>query len=595
MSAHQNNIGRGRKMEFIDQYDNGKWRVESLISEGNFEKVYKISKEEHGCIVLATLKVISVPHSSAEIHQLMSEGMDEGDISQYLDKALQDIMNVNFVNEFNGTSNIVSCENFQIIKKKDEFSVLIRMELLESLENIRMLRRLDEAEVAKLGIDICKALELLAKNNTIHRDVKPDNIMMSKNGDYKLSDFGVAQLYKPQILFRMDTPDYMSPEVFRGQEFGASAGIYSLGLVLYHLMNNGQLPFISDNAKSISRSDREAALVRRMKGEAIPPPAYASEEMAHIILKACAYDSGQRYQSAIEMRSDLERLLSSGIAKRKMAPVWQDTDVAGTIKEDKPPYEITIKKNQTGDSGAYEKYCNDKIVLEFPGKDRAVPRNKVEIGGEYYEISIKKLKFEKIKLSSSDLLQLSQFANLVEIEMINCKIEDLSPMSGLINLASLNLTGNQIVDASPLSGLSNLTNLNLSGNKIVDIGSLAALNNLTSLNLEKNEIKDVTSLFGLIKLTVLNLSDNQIRHISSLSELFNLTDINVDGNHIADVSPLSELYKLNNLILGHNPIRDLKPLCKLIKPGKIDLSGVPADNIQIRAIRTAFRNCTIVR
>jgi serine/threonine protein kinase len=80
-------------MEFIERYDNGLWRIESLIGEGSFGKVYKISKEEHGYVSASALKVMSVPYSSEWLYQRISEGMDEGSISQYLDNALRDIMN----------------------------------------------------------------------------------------------------------------------------------------------------------------------------------------------------------------------------------------------------------------------------------------------------------------------------------------------------------------------------------------------------------------------------------------------------------------------------------------------------------------------
>jgi Leucine-rich repeat (LRR) protein len=641
-------------MAFIERYDNGLWHIESEIGEGDIGHVYKISKQERGYIYTKALKVIQVPGSITNIQQLRSEGMKEEAISRYLRKILQEIKkDIKFVNEFKRTDNIVRYEDYKVFIKEGElgYNILLRMELLESLEEVIASRRIDEAEAAKMGIDICKALELLAKNKMIHGDIKPGSIMSPRHGDYKLGGFGLArQFERTSSLSNKDSCSYMAPEVYKQMKYGATVDFYSLGLVLYWVMNNRRLPFI--------QADGVVDCTRRMNGETIPPPACASKGMAEIILKACAYDRRQRYQRAIEMRSDLERLLLSGIARSK------NKLVSAEARGIKPSFGIAyVKKDesmqaQADGTGILKKYYNDKIVLELPRKANA---ELIIIGGKNYEISIERLKLKNKILSSSDLLQLPHFANLVEIEMIDCEIEDLSPISGLTKLTTLNLTGNKIVvvsslsgltnlttlnlsgnkiaDVSPLSGLSNLTtlnlsgnkivdidslskptnltyldlgkneikdvtplssliklaSLNLSGNKIVDISSLSELNNLTYLDLGKNEIKDVTPLSGLIKLASLNASANQIRYISSLSELFNLIDINVDGNHIADLSPLSELYKLKNLVLGHNPIRDLKPLCKLVKPEKIDLRGILADSSQMRILKAAFRECTILR
>jgi Leucine-rich repeat (LRR) protein/serine/threonine protein kinase len=660
-------------MAFIDRYDNGVWRIEAQIGAGTYGKVYKICKEDHGLVSTAALKVIPVPQSSEEIQQIRAEGMDEASIARYLDEAVQDIMKeIKFVTAFRGTANIVSCEDFKVLENKGElgYNVLIRMELLESLEKVLAARRLGEAEAAKVGIDICKALELLAKNKTIHRDVKPGNIMLSKHGDYKLGDFGIArQIERTSGLSqKKGTFNFMAPEVYRGQEYGASVDFYSLGLVLYRIMNNGRLPFIPANAETISLNDREAAFERRMKGEDIPPPAYASKGMADIILKACVYYRARRYQSALEMRSDLERLLIPGTARIEggVAPVKPDSDATGTIKEAKPSYDkkggvVSVRH------GFFKQYVNDKSVVEpyegveepYQGvagiagaaaaqsavdaektikgnpsyeirddkkddvapaqtgglgqilkiflKDKNAASNKVKIGGKNYSSSIANLRFENKKLSYADLLQLSYFTNLVELEMINCEIEDVRPLAGLVDLACLNLHGNKIADARPLSGLINLVKLDLSGNKIadarpllrmvnltdldladnqmndvrplsemvnlinlrltgntiIDMSPLSGLRNLSQLYLNRNRIKDLGSLPGLANITLLDLSENQIVDVNHLSTFRSLSVLNLSNNRLTEVNSLSELPFITNLDLSCNLITDVSLLSKL--------------------------------
>jgi hypothetical protein len=298
-------------LSFIEKYDKGVWTIESLIGEGGFGKVYKISKEEYGCKYFAALKVIPVPQTSSEVSHLMAEGLKGESLQAYIGEMVEDIMKeIRFVQEFEGTANIISYEDHKILENDEMpgYSILLRMELLDSLEKVALERKLTEDDTVRLGIDICRALELLARNDTIHRDVKPDNIFLSKHGDYKLGDFGIARQIERTMsgLSKKGTLTFMAPEVFKSLEYGASVDLYSLGLVMHRILNNGRMPFLPLNAKRLTPSDREEALNKRMSGLPIPPPAFASPDLSAIILKACAYDRKNRFRTAADMREALE-------------------------------------------------------------------------------------------------------------------------------------------------------------------------------------------------------------------------------------------------------------------------------------------------
>jgi serine/threonine-protein kinase len=162
----------------------------------------------------------------------------------------------------------VCYEDYRVIEKEDGqgVNILIRMEVLESVEKIMASKKLEESDAIKLGVDICKALELLAKKKTIHRDIKPDNILMSKHGDYKLADFGIAREIERTMsgMSKKGPYNYMAPEVYRGLEYGASVDLYSLGMVLYRIMNRNRLPFIPVNSPKITLRDRDEAFAKRM-------------------------------------------------------------------------------------------------------------------------------------------------------------------------------------------------------------------------------------------------------------------------------------------------------------------------------------------
>jgi len=166
-------------------------------------------------------------------------------------------------------------------------------------------------DIIRLGIDICKALELCQRYNIIHRDIKPENIFISDNRDYKLGDFGIARTIERTTsgLSKKGTYSYMAPEVYAGREYGFSVDTYSLGLVLYRMLNKNRGPFLPQPPEAITFSSREQALARRMSGEALPRPFYGEGRLGEIVLKACAFDPKDRYSSPQQLRQELEAIL----------------------------------------------------------------------------------------------------------------------------------------------------------------------------------------------------------------------------------------------------------------------------------------------
>ena len=287
------------------------WYVKRFIGQGSFGTVFEIQREEFGKTYSAALKLISIPQSDEEIKQMKLEGASDESIKRYYDNVVRDIVSeLVIMSELKGNSNIVSYEDHTVIKHEDDigYDILIRMELLTPLITYRASHGITEKDVAKLGIDICKALELCEKNNIIHRDVKPENIFVSKNGDFKLGDFGIARTIEKTTseLSRKGTYTYMAPEIYRGDVYGQSVDIYSLGIVMYSMLNGNRAPFLPPMPQEITHNEKENALMRRIKGERIPAINGVSGRLMQTILKACSFNKGARYQSASEMREDLE-------------------------------------------------------------------------------------------------------------------------------------------------------------------------------------------------------------------------------------------------------------------------------------------------
>ena len=164
------------------------------------------------------------------------------------------------------------------------------------------------ADVVRLGKDIATAIDVLSAHHLIHRDIKPQNIFVNNTGDYKLEDYGTARVLENQAtaMSRKGTYNYMAPEIYSNRPADIRADIYSLGIVLYRLLNGNRLPFLPSEG-DLTHEMSDQAMLRRISGEPIPPPGYADSILSGIVLKACAFRQEDRYQNAGELKQELER------------------------------------------------------------------------------------------------------------------------------------------------------------------------------------------------------------------------------------------------------------------------------------------------
>ena len=286
----------------------GEWRSVRLLGQGAYGKVYLMEKVEMGTRYYAAVKHISLPAESGESEALYAEGLvsDAETLNDYYQQVLESLMteiNVNY--RLKGNTNIVSYEEHRVIPKQGEpgYDIFIKMELLTSLHEYIRHNAMTVGDVVKLGEDICTALTVLRREKVIHRDIKPGNIFVNSGGDYKLGDFGVARTMERTVssMSVKGTFSFMAPEVARGEDGDYRLDLYSLGLVLYRLLNSNRGPFLPPAPERVTHEMNNQAQRRRMQGEALPPPALADEALAAIILKACAYAPADRWEDAAQM------------------------------------------------------------------------------------------------------------------------------------------------------------------------------------------------------------------------------------------------------------------------------------------------------
>src|SRR6266568_4426193 len=198
---------------------------------------------------------------------------------------------------------------------------------------------------------VLRALEYSHQAGIVHRDIKPGNVMVTRNGDIKVMDFGIAramsdaQATRTQTAQVIGTAQYLSPEQARGERVDSRSDLYSTGCLLYELLT-GRPPFTGDSPVAIAYQHvRENPVPPSRVDPDVPPWADA------IVLKAMAKPPGDRYQTAAEMRSDVQRAMSGypvaaaiapqyagGPGTRRMDPMTGQTQVQGPTGA-LPPYQ----------------------------------------------------------------------------------------------------------------------------------------------------------------------------------------------------------------------------------------------------------------
>ena len=326
------------------------WQIEEKpLGRGAYGVVYKAMRNDNNIQSFAAIKVISIPADESEIDTLRSEGMSISATRTYFENLVTDFTReIQLMESLKGLPNIVDVSDYKVIERTDEmgWDIYIRMELLIPLGKYICDRKLTEQEVIEIGSDICTALEACEKLKIIHRDIKMGNILMNAFGDFKLGDFGIARKLESRStnLSMKGTYEYMAPEILNhNTHYDARVDIYSLGIVLYTLLNNRRIPFCDPYKQILGHEEREIAVERRRQGEQLPPPCNASPEMADLILRATAFKPVNRFASATEMKNALISVVNGTY---RIVPESSTAKTISSHKEEEKSGESVISQDE---------------------------------------------------------------------------------------------------------------------------------------------------------------------------------------------------------------------------------------------------------
>ena len=262
-----------------------RYEILESIGAGGMSDVYKAKDRKLNRFV--ALKVLKKEFS--ENKDFVSKFRTEAQAAAGLEH--QNIVNVYDVGEEDGIYYIV-------------------MELVEGITLKRYIekkQRLSVKESVSIAIQISMGLEAAHNNGIVHRDIKPQNIMISKDGKVKVTDFGIAKATSSNTITSnvMGSVHYASPEQARGGFSDAKSDIYSLGITLFEMLT-GRVPFNGETAVAIA--------IMQIQNEMPSPRKYVPEipvSVEQIVLKCCQKSPDRRYQKMSELVEDLKKSLIS--------------------------------------------------------------------------------------------------------------------------------------------------------------------------------------------------------------------------------------------------------------------------------------------
>ncbi|MEN8905210.1 MAG: protein kinase [Clostridiales bacterium] len=282
------------------------WRSSDLLGLGSTSRVYKISRREFGKEFTSALKLITIP---SDIHILELKKSNSNNSLEYkidyIHNLVRNIINeITLLYELKGHSNIISYEDHMIKKISDDnWLIFIKMELATPLNIYFSENKFTVRKTIKLGIDMCSALETSHFRNIIHGDIRESNIFVSKNETFKLGNFNVSndKNTPDYVQKKIGTLNYVPPEIIAGSKYTYLSDIYTLGIVLYKLLNNGKFPM---NDTPITCEN----YFKKLSNAKFKPPINSFKELSEILSKACSFNPNDRYQKAEEFKDDLIKL-----------------------------------------------------------------------------------------------------------------------------------------------------------------------------------------------------------------------------------------------------------------------------------------------
>ena len=487
--------------------------------------------------------------------------------------------------------------------------------------------RVSPEEALDVMIPVLRALTAVHGEGLIHRDVTPDNIYITKDGNVKLLDFGSARYSlgdKSKSLDVILKVGYAPKEQYirRGRQ-GPYTDMYSCAACLYAAIT-GYLP-----PESLERLDHDTLV----------PPSEAGTEiplyLERAILKGLAVQPEDRFQTAGEFLEALESQNVVELTGSGREETLQKQQVRSQEKRKKGRLAAAVcgigalalaavlflgtGQSGTLDSAPVPEPAGEVQGTNVPTQETLSPQEsrrmeeaaapKVTICGESYSTALRELRLEEAEFEEADYEAISQMTGLERLEIVDSPISQLDFLKNLTNLKRLHIRGSRepagtFSDLSALAGLTNLEDLYLYLDGVSDLNGLSGMSGLKSLVLTGNmEIADLSPLAGLTKLQSLEVPLGGENVGVDLSPLAGLADLRTlrTGSNVTDLTPLSGLTGLRELDLTYGgysardskEYRSLEPLSSLTGLTSLTIRNLWVSDLSPLSGLTKLRSLTI--
>lgn len=454
---------------------------------------------------------------------------------------------------------------------------------------VRKYGPLNKERLSAITLRLCDILSYLHAQDppVIHRDVKPENIILSGGDEVKLIDFGIARNFRQDKESTENDKDtriagtkpYMAPEQFGSEQTDSRADIYSLGVVMIYM--------------ATGKTDR-----KNLKRD------YPYKGLTKIIQKCIRKDRGQRYRTSAQLKRRIlwkqrhmtvKLLLIAGALTAMTAAFLAGFSLGRTQGFESGVESIMaspVQKNELFSQEEllevveFDNWYLDVAVRNIIGKDLGQPIYRIEIVNHVWELYIYGTWIEHPALrAESEFTKTHIDKGLVKYEesvygTINERgdISSLTDIPNMYYLRTLALTSQNISDLTPLGGMK-LERLVLCDNFIGNLLPLKDMASLKELDLCENPLRDLTPIRGLDSLIYLDISQTSVTDLSPVSGLLRLETLNLVWCDVTDLRPLAELSNLKEVDVSHTTVTDLRPLVREGEPITVHCTGLPAETI----------------
>lgn len=439
-----------------------------------------------------------------------------------------------------------------IEENRNEEMICVTREYVQGtpLDKLVYGRPLTENQTVSICIQLCDILIYIHRHNppVIHRDIKPQNIIVQDNGNIKLIDFGISRAYSEEAkkdTVYIGTDKFAPPEQYGFSQTDCRSDIFSFGVLLCWLLTGNTE--IKDAVGTINNK-RLSKIVKRCTAFA-PKDRYSS---ASRLKTALLYSDGFVHRAVLRILYGIVfilTILSAGFAIGRYTDFTPSFIAQSQIKFKEPLIEqavrLSIAKEQNEpileeDIIKITKLyiCADKTAKdsdEFNSINEAV----INEGGA-------------VTGSIKSLNDITKFENLRELVIIRQNISDISPLNKLQRLELIDLRHNPIKDVSPLKSLKSLYSLCIYDTNVSDLSKLSDCPLLINLDIGKTKITSFAALKGLDSLKSIGMQDSSIRSLQGIENFEFLTKLYMPKTYVEDLSPILSLPYLKEVVLDES-------------------------------------------